>query len=210
MRLCRCLRARATAAGNAPIARPLRHLPGWGVLAAGLVLAGCSPALDWRAVQPTGTPLTVWLPCKADQAVREAPLAGPGAPPVALRMVGCKADGRTFSVGAVALPPDGADVGAAAVAAAWIAAWQRAHWAALGAGVSGGDAPPGWQPVPCLIPGAVQARCWRGPARDTAGQLLAAELHWASDGRWLVQAAVLGESLPPLAHEQFFGAVRWR
>ncbi|TSE30677.1 hypothetical protein [Tepidimonas charontis] len=183
----------------------------WRPLALGLAgvwASACSPALDWRAVQPAGTPLTVWLPCKADQGAREVPLAGPAAPPVTLQMAGCRAAGRTFSVAVVALPTAGA--AGAEVAPRWIDVWQRAHWAALGVQAEDGGPPPAWQAVPCIAPGATVAHCWRGSGRDGDGQALPAELHWASDGRWLVQLAVLGPALDAQAHELFFAGLRWR
>ena len=63
--------------------------------AAALLIAGCSPALNWRTVPLPEADLTITLPCKPDQATRTVELAGA---PVELSMVGCDADGATFAV----------------------------------------------------------------------------------------------------------------
>ena len=75
---------------------------------AALMLAACSPALNWRSVALDGAALTATLPCKPDQATRTVELAGA---PVELSMVGCDADGATFAVSHAALA-DPAQVGA--------------------------------------------------------------------------------------------------
>ena len=77
--------------------------------AAALLIAGCSPALNWRTVPLPEAELTITLPCKPDQATRTVELAGA---PVELSMVGCDADGATFAVSHAALA-DPAQVGAA-------------------------------------------------------------------------------------------------
>ena len=98
-----------------------------------LLLAGCSPALNWRTVPLTEAGLTITLPCKPDQATRTVELAGA---PVALAMVGCDADGATFAVSHAALP-DPAQVGTA------LTHWRAAVLARLGpqAAASAADAP---------------------------------------------------------------------
>jgi hypothetical protein len=64
--------------------------------------------------------------------------------------------------------------------------------------------------VPCALRDAAWSRCWRGSGQGPDGQPVAAELHWASNGRWLVQMALYGPSLPPEAHALFFGGVALR
>ena len=88
-----------------------------------LLLAGCSPALNWRTVPLPEAGLTITLPCKPDQATRTVELAGA---PVALAMVGCDADGATFAVSHAALA-DPAQVGTA------LTHWRAAVLARLGA-----------------------------------------------------------------------------
>lgn len=43
---------------------------------AALMLAACSPALNWRSVPLDGAALTATLPCKPDHAVRTVEMAG--------------------------------------------------------------------------------------------------------------------------------------
>ena len=68
---------------------------------AALMLAACSPALNWRSVALDGAALTATLPCKPDHAVRTVEMAGL---PVELAMAGCEADNATFAISHAALP----------------------------------------------------------------------------------------------------------
>lgn len=63
--------------------------------ASGIVLAACSPALDWREVKAPGTPLVALLPCRVVSQERIVPLAGR---PVVLGLQACEAAGRTWGV----------------------------------------------------------------------------------------------------------------
>jgi len=58
-----------------------------------VVLAACSPALNWREVRLDR--LAIWLPCKPDQGQRTVRLASQE---VALDMVGCESAGALFAV----------------------------------------------------------------------------------------------------------------
>lgn len=69
--------------------------------AAALLLAACSPALNWRSVPLDGAALTATLPCKPDHATRTVEMAGI---PVELAMAGCEADSATFAISHTALP----------------------------------------------------------------------------------------------------------
>lgn len=71
------------------------HCPIGIASALALLLAGCSPALNWRSVPLESAGLTVLLPCKPDHATRSVDLGGR---PADLAMVGCEADGATFAV----------------------------------------------------------------------------------------------------------------
>ncbi len=175
-------------------------------------VAGCSPALDWRTARFEAAPVEATLPCKPERATREVPLRGPQQPPVALHMLSCQAAGRTFAVAAVRLP-DAPAAGAAAASTPpmdWIDDWQRASWATLQLQPGPDGAPPGWAAVPCAVRGATVQRCWRGPGRTPTGAAVQAELHWASDGRWLAQVALYGPGLSPDAHETYFGGLALR
>ncbi|MBV8604141.1 MAG: hypothetical protein JO224_05590 [Pelomonas sp.] len=57
--------------------------PGFGLLAA------CTPALNWREVQPAGSHLSLTFPCKPDVAVREVAGLRQG-------LAQCDADGASF------------------------------------------------------------------------------------------------------------------
>jgi hypothetical protein len=108
-----------------------------------LLLASCSPALNWRSVPLADAALTITLPCKPDQATREVELAGA---PTALSMTGCDADGATFAVSHVTLS-DPSQMAAA------LTHWRAAVLAVLGqeATASAVDtpyAPAGVLPVP--------------------------------------------------------------
>ena len=67
------------------------------VLAA--VLAGCSPALNWRQVSLDR--ITLLLPCKPDRAQRSLRL---GERDVTISMAGCEADGVLFAVSHIHQP----------------------------------------------------------------------------------------------------------
>lgn len=118
-----------------------------------LLLAGCSPALNWRSVPLPDAAITITLPCKPDQATRQVELAGAA---VELSMVGCDADGATFAVSHAALA-DPAQVGAA------LTHWRAAVLANLGAGAAAAAtdkpyAPPGVLPVPQSVRTTVQGQ----------------------------------------------------
>ena len=91
-------------------------------LVASLLLAACSPALNWRSVPLDGAALTATLPCKPEHAARTVEMAGM---PVELAMAGCDADGATFAISHTAVPdPARAD--------AALAHWRAAVLARLG------------------------------------------------------------------------------
>lgn len=87
-----------------------------------LLLAACSPALNWRSVPLEGAALSVALPCKPDHAVRAVELGGVKAD---LAMVGCEADGALFAVSQRALADP-------AQASAALVRWRAAVLARLG------------------------------------------------------------------------------
>lgn len=81
-----------------------------------LLLAACSPALNWRSVSVPEAGLTLSLPCKPERATRTVDL---GAGTVDLSMIGCEADGATFAVSHMALAQP-------VEAGAMLARWQGA------------------------------------------------------------------------------------
>jgi hypothetical protein len=90
---------------------------------AALMLAACSPALNWRSVPLDGAALTATLPCKPGHAVRTVEMVGL---PVELAMAGCEADMHTFAISHAALP----DLARADTA---LAHWRAAALARVGA-----------------------------------------------------------------------------
>lgn len=98
-----------------------------------MVLAGCSPALNWRTVQLKNAPLQILLPCDAQTASRDVPM---GSEQVSMAMVGCEADHATYAVSHFLLKEP-------AQAAETLARWQAAVLAQLHATKplqAGGDA----------------------------------------------------------------------
>jgi len=68
----------------------------WSALAAVFALfIGCSPTLDWRELRPTGSGIVLLLPCKPVPQVRPVRLDGQV---VSLTMNACKAGGQTWAL----------------------------------------------------------------------------------------------------------------
>lgn len=67
-----------------------------------LLLAACSPALNWREVRLGGAAMSALLPCKPEHAVRAVELAAGRQSDLALWS--CDADGATFAVSHMAAP----------------------------------------------------------------------------------------------------------
>lgn len=164
-----------------------------------LLLAGCSPALNWRTVPLPEAELTFLLPCKPDQATRSVELAGA---PVALAMVGCDADGATFAVSHVALA-DPAQAGAA------LTHWRAAVLAHLGpqAATSAADTP--YTPRGALpLPQSVRVVA-QGQRAD--GSAVTAQAVWFARAAGLqvrlVHAVVYSQKPRPEVAEQFFSGL---
>jgi hypothetical protein len=82
---------------------------------AALMLAACSPTLDWREVRPGDAGLALMFPCKPavqSRAEPEAPASAAGTAPRALGLAVCQADELSFSL-AWAEVGDPAQLGAA-------------------------------------------------------------------------------------------------
>lgn len=74
------------------------------LLSLSLLLAACSPALNWREVRPVGGELKAMLPCKPDQGSRRQSLAGRE---MEIHMLGCEAGGALYAVSVADLAGDG-------------------------------------------------------------------------------------------------------
>jgi len=148
-------------------------------LALACVLAGCSPALDWRELRPAGTRLQALMPCKPETAVRRVPLAGAD---VEMHLSGCDAGGATFVIGWAAVPAP--RLGMA------LGDWQDATLARAGI-APGPDAPAGDAFVP---PGAIalpQSLRLRVQGRAPDGNALPLQAAWFASGGSAGEAQVL-------------------
>jgi len=87
-----------------PAAAPRRHAARLAVLAAGVLLAACSPEHDWREVRADDAGYTVMLPAKPASLTRPIHLE---AMRVDMGMQGAQAGGVSYTVGSVRLPDDG-------------------------------------------------------------------------------------------------------
>jgi hypothetical protein len=192
----------------------------WLLLAAAwlvLMLAGCSPAMNWRVARLDGAPVQALMPCKPERAEREVAMLGPDAPPATLRMMSCDSAGLTFAVSAVRLP----DAATPPDSALLMDRWQLATWASLRQSPAPAAAeatpatpptqptqpPAGWAPQSQPVRGAEQLRGWQGPGVAYDGRALQARFVLAQRSGWLMQAAIYGPEWPAETSETFFGGL---
>ena len=69
------------------------------------VLAGCTPAFNWREVSFDLAGMTALLPCKPDRGARSVQLAGQAMP---MSMAGCESGGAMFTLSLVEVPANAA------------------------------------------------------------------------------------------------------
>ena len=166
-------------------------------------LAACSPALNWRTVDLADAPLSVMLPCKPDQAVREVDW---GAGKVPLSMVGCEAGGATYAVSHVLLaqPQD---------APAVLTRWQQALQKQLQTAQTTPTATPFLIKGGLELPQAVQVE-WQG--RNAQGAAVYADARWfvrlEGSGARVYQAMVLspGQPVAAVARDTFVQGLHLR
>jgi hypothetical protein len=163
-----------------------------GPIVAGL-LAGCSPALDWREVRPAGTAVVATLPCKPNASSRTVQLAGH---PVRLSMLACKADGTTWALAA-------ADVAEPARVGPALQALRESTRANLQGEVVEAAA----VVVRGATPHEAQARVRVG-GRKQDGSPASAQFIVFSHGTQVFQAIALGGRWPEPAAETFFESLR--
>lgn len=163
------------------------------LLLAGLVSA-CSPALNWRLVEPEPGGLRALLPCKPDHASREVPLLGDAR---SLRMAGCEADGALFAVAVLDLADAPARLGEAQQQ--WREAVLRAMRAAAPArplAVGSLRLPAADSPPPVWL---------AAEGRRPDGDPVQAQALWFARGTRLYHAVVYARRLTPEMTEPFFG-----
>jgi hypothetical protein len=167
--------------------------PAWAVGAGSIVmLAACTPTLDWREVRPADG-VTALFPCKPTALTREVTLAGQVVP---LALHACSAGGQTWGV-AVADVRDPARVGRT------LDELRTSAASNLGAASA--------QPLPLQVPGATPnpsaaREALEGRAPD--GRMLTGQVAVFARGTLVVQATVLGPALPAEAVDTFFGGLR--
>jgi hypothetical protein len=161
--------------------------------AAILLVAACSPALNWREVRPPGASMVLSLPCKPSVYARTVPLAGAT---VQWQLQACSADGQTWAFAH-------ADLRDPAAVAPALLQLRAAAQANLGGAVP--------LPVPWTAPGATPqaaAGRFRLQGRLPDGRESTEEVAVFARGTMVFQANVLGPALSPQALEVFFDSVR--
>jgi hypothetical protein len=155
------------------------------------LLVACSPALNWRAVALDDAPLALMLPCKPDRAVRDVAWGGQQ---LSVSMVGCEADGATYTLAhAVVQSQDTAVV---------MGDWQKALHQQL-------QIPDAWQPLPgqaLVWPGTLelpQARQVQWQGKNAQGKTVYVDARWfaRTQGQQvrIYQAMVLAPDKPVAA-----------
>lgn len=163
--------------------------------AAAVMLAGCSPALDWREVRPTDTGASLLLPCKPASHARELELAGQK-----VRMVlhACRAAETTWAVA-------WADLGDPTRTGSALEQLKAAAAANVGAGrlrpLAGRT--PGETPNP-------QAGRYAVSGTLPDGQPVQGRLVVAARGAAVMQATALGPRPDEAALDTFFDSLRLR
>ncbi len=161
-----------------------------------LVLAACSPALNWREVRPDDSNLRLLLPCKPDKAQKQVPL---GPTEVRLGMLGCEAAGATFAVAWAELP-QGADQ------AAVLTQWERLTLRNMQA------AEPA-QPQALKVPGAAIApapRLVAATGRSPDGRAVQGRAAYFASGTRIFQAVIYAPDISAEAAETFFTSLRFQ
>jgi hypothetical protein len=140
-------------------------------------ISGCSPALDWRQLQPEGWSLRVDMPCRPSRLERQLPLAGQT---VTLGMLSCNEAGRTYAVASA----DVADPARVGPALAALAAAARSNLQARVLAETEAR-------VPGMTPYA-EARAYRLSGSRPDGQVLQMQVLVFAHGTRVFQATVLG------------------
>jgi hypothetical protein len=156
------------------------------------LLAACSPALDWRRMQPEGLGLTVSMPCRPASQARSLLLAGNR---VEWQLLACTADRHTFAIASADLA-DAARVGPALLALA--AAAQANVQGTVGAGEAA--AVPGMTPNPA-------ARRWRVQGQLSDGQAVREQVLLFTHGLRVFQATVVGPTAGDALAQPFFDSI---
>lgn len=165
-------------------------------VAAAVLVAACSPALDWRTVVLEEGALRASFPCKPRHMERGIELAGASAK---VRMAACDADGTTFAVACAPLA-DPAQAGLA------LSHWRAAVLARMAAGVP--------QDHPFMAPGALalpQSVRTVASGQLSSGSPVTLQAVWFArvQGPQLTacHAVLYGAQVPAAVADTFFGGL---
>ena len=163
------------------------------VVALGVALVACWPALDWREVRPEGLALTALFPCRPDKHERDVPIAGA---PARMQLHACDAAGSTFSLAVV-------DAGEPARVEPVLAALKASAAANVGGSASRSEpfAPPGATPNP-------SSALVRLQGRRPDGRAVTLNAAFFVHGVRVFQATALGEAVSEETLQGFFGGIR--
>ncbi len=156
-----------------------------------VLAAGCSPALNWRKVDPEGAQVSLMFPCKPEREERTQP--GPAGQPVVVRSMSCKVRGGQFSF-------TWTDLGDARATSA---AMRRMHDGIARQMAPGASAPLGVRGI-AVDPEAFQQAFEARPGQP-AQQVRQAV--FSREGR-LYQLLLQGERLDAEAWDVFLGSVQ--
>ena len=155
-------------------------------------LLACSPALNWREIQPPDSGAAVMFPCKPDRFVRSVTLAEQK---VQMHLASCSADGVTYALSHAELS-DPTRIAAALQALRMLAASNIGGQAKVMSPLK----------VPGMTPHLLAERsAIRG---GTEGRLLQAQVGVFTRGLRVYQATVIGEKLDPEGADTFFAGLR--
>jgi hypothetical protein len=158
-----------------------------------LLLAACSPTLDWRDARPEGSGASLLLPCRPNAQTRSVQLAGRA---VRLTLHACSAGDVTWALAF-------ADVADPAVVSAALDELRQSAAANLGAATAQTLA----LAVPGATPNAASTRVLVS-GRLPDGTAVQEQVAVFTRGTVVFQATVIGPQLPGDGVETFFGALR--
>lgn len=155
-----------------------------------LGLAGCTPALNWRAINLDG--MSTWLPCKPDRAQRQLEI---GEQKIIMEMAGCEAQGVMYAV-------SHARVQAASESQAVTVAWQKASFKQMLAGApqqsvfqTRGEKP-------------ATGQFFKLTGARSNGQVLEAQLAWVVLGTEIYHLAMYSQAITSDQADPFFSEVK--
>lgn len=165
-----------------------------GCIAAACAMAACSPAHNWREVQPESSGLVAMFPCKPKSFERQVMLAGSK---VTMRLISCSVEGTVYALAHAALDDPARVTPALAELRTAAAANIGGHPTELGA-----LAVDGMTPNPLAQKLAIQGRA----ADDAAVQEQAG---FFAKGMQVYQATIVGPEIDGHSADTFFSGLRF-